>query len=172
MRSPITDEIHLGSVFRQHSPSSPGAERGRRRRVLRVRAEITSHFRIPSLGHLQPLLIRKILDITVLCLRSCSIVAAESDPNLGAKTHPHDEMIGPSPVKLFLREPLGSAVGTRETSTSRPARISSVTGRSHPMPRLPPPAVKSGTATECQLGLGGWVSGVELEGCLDYARLR
>jgi hypothetical protein len=45
----------------------------------------------------------------VLCLRSCSIVAAESDPNLGAKTHPHDEMIGPSPVKLFLREPLGIA---------------------------------------------------------------
>jgi hypothetical protein len=42
----------------------------------------------------------------VLCLRSCSIVAAESDPNLGAKTHPHDEMIGPSPVKLFLREPV------------------------------------------------------------------
>ena len=74
---------------------------------LRVRAEITSHFRIPSSGHLQPLLIRKILDIAVLCLRSCSIVAAESDPNLGAKTHPHDEMIGPSPVKLFLREPLG-----------------------------------------------------------------
>jgi hypothetical protein len=66
------------------------------------------------LGHLQPLLIRKILDIAVLCLRSCSIVAAESDPNLGAKTHPHDEMIGPSPVKLFLREPLaklGDTIG-------------------------------------------------------------
>jgi hypothetical protein len=62
------------------------------------------------LGHLQPLLIRKILDIAVLCLRSCSIVAAESDPNLGAKTHPHDEMIGPSPVKLFLREPLAAAL--------------------------------------------------------------
>jgi hypothetical protein len=75
-------------------------------RPLGVRAEITSHFRIPSLGHLQPLLIRKILDIAVLCLRSCSIVSAESDPNLGAKTHPQDEMIGPSPVKLFLREPL------------------------------------------------------------------
>ena len=73
---------------------------------LRVRAEITSHIRIPSSVHLQPLLIRKILNIAVLCLRSCSIVAAESYPNLGAKTHPHDEMIGPSPVKLFLREPL------------------------------------------------------------------
>jgi len=56
-------------------------------------------------GQIQPLLIRKILDIAVLCLRSCSIVAVESDPNPGAKTHLHNEMIGPSPVKLFLREP-------------------------------------------------------------------
>ena len=74
---------------------------------LRARAKITSHFRLPSLGHLQPLLNRKILDIAVLCLRSCSIVAAESDPNLGAKNRLQNEIIGSFPGKLFLREPLG-----------------------------------------------------------------
>ena len=79
---------------------------GDARCTLRARARITSHFRIPSSGHLQPLLNRKILDIAVLCLRSCSIVAAESDPNLGAKNRLQNEIMGPFPGNLFLRKPL------------------------------------------------------------------
>ena len=75
--------------------------------ALRAREKIISHFRIPSPGHLRPRLNHKILNIAGLCLRSCSIVAAEPDPNLGAKTPPpQNETISPTHVKLFFREPL------------------------------------------------------------------
>ncbi len=60
---------------------------------LRACAEITSHFGIPSSGHLRPHLNRKILEIVLLFLWSCSIGAAKSDPNLDANS-----------AKLFLRK--------------------------------------------------------------------
>ena len=63
--------------------------------MLRARAKITSHFRIPSSGHLWPRLNRKILEIVRLFLWFCSIDATKSDPNPGANS-----------VNLFLREPL------------------------------------------------------------------
>jgi len=61
--------------------------------VLRAREEIISHFRISYSGHLRPLLNRKILEIVLLFLRSCSIVTAKSDPNLSAKPLPQNETI-------------------------------------------------------------------------------
>jgi hypothetical protein len=64
-------------------------------RVLRARAKITSHFRIPSSGHLWPRLNRKIFEIVLLFLWFCSIGATKSNPNSGANS-----------VNLFLREPL------------------------------------------------------------------
>ena len=74
---------------------------------LRARARIISRFRIPSSGHLQPLLNRKILNMAGPCLRSCSIVAAESDPNLGAKAQPpQDETIGHSLWEVIFARPL------------------------------------------------------------------
>jgi len=64
-------------------------------RTLRACAKITSHFRIPSSGHLCLRLNRKILEIVLLFLWICSIGAAKSDLNLGANS-----------VKLFLHKPL------------------------------------------------------------------
>ena len=61
---------------------------------LWARAKITSHFRIPSSGHLRPIGNRKILEIGLLLLWFYDFQSVESDPNLGAKS-----------VKLFLREP-------------------------------------------------------------------
>ncbi len=54
---------------------------------------MTSHFRIPSSGHLCPLVNRKILELALLVLRFCSILAAKSGTNLGTNS-----------VKLFLRD--------------------------------------------------------------------
>jgi CRP/FNR family cyclic AMP-dependent transcriptional regulator len=62
--------------------------------MLRARAKITSHFRIPSSGHLWPRLNRKILETVRLFLWFCSIGATKSDLNPGANS-----------VNLFLREP-------------------------------------------------------------------
>ena len=62
---------------------------------LRARAKITSHFRIPSSGHLWPRLNRKILEIVRLFLWFCSIGAAKPNLNLGANSG-----------NLFLCEPL------------------------------------------------------------------
>ncbi len=47
---------------------------------------MTSHFRIPSSGHLCLLLNRKILELALLVLRFCSIEAGKSDPNVGANS--------------------------------------------------------------------------------------
>ena len=63
--------------------------------IFRARAKITSHFRIPSSGHLWPRLNRKILEIVLLFLWFCSIGATKSGPNPDANS-----------VNLFLREPL------------------------------------------------------------------
>ena len=63
--------------------------------ALRARAKITSHFRIPSSGHLWPRLNHKILEIALLFLWFCSIGATKSNQNLSANS-----------VNLFLREPL------------------------------------------------------------------
>ena len=63
--------------------------------TLGARAKITSHFGIPSPGHLWPILNRKILEIVLLLLRSCSTGSTKPDPDLGANS-----------AKLFLRGPL------------------------------------------------------------------
>jgi len=63
---------------------------------LRACAKITSHFRIPSSGHLCPILNRKVLEIGLLFLWLCNFGSNKSDLNLGANS-----------VKLFLRKPLG-----------------------------------------------------------------
>jgi YgiT-type zinc finger domain-containing protein len=63
------------------------------RNKLRARAKITSHFYIPSSGHLWPRLNRKILEIAQLFLWFCSIGVTKSDPNPGTNS-----------VNLFLRE--------------------------------------------------------------------
>jgi hypothetical protein len=78
------------------------------------RAKITSHFGIPSPGHLGPILNRKILEIVLLLLRFCSIGSTKPDPDLGANS-----------VKLFLRGPYG--VGELPPGPSR---------RSPPVPGL------------------------------------
>jgi hypothetical protein len=62
--------------------------------VLRARAKIPSHFRIPSSGHLCPILNRRILEIGPLFLWFGDFGSNKSDPNPGANS-----------VKLFLREP-------------------------------------------------------------------
>jgi hypothetical protein len=67
--------------------------------VLRARAEITSHFGIPSPGHLWPILNRKILEIVLLLLRFRSIGSTKPHPDLGANS-----------ANLFLRGPLGGAL--------------------------------------------------------------
>ena len=64
-------------------------------RIRRVRTEITSHFRIPSLGYLCQILNRKILEIVLLLLWFCDFRSKKANLNLGANS-----------VKLFLREPL------------------------------------------------------------------
>jgi len=61
---------------------------------LRARAKIISHFRIPSSGHLCPILNRKILEIVPLFLWLCDFGSKKSDLNLDANS-----------VKLFLRKP-------------------------------------------------------------------
>jgi hypothetical protein len=61
---------------------------------LRACARITSHFRIPSSGHLCPILNRKVLEIGLLFLWLCNFGSNKSDLNLGANS-----------VKLFLRKP-------------------------------------------------------------------
>ena len=66
-----------------------------RRSVFRAHSKITSHFRIPSSGHLWPFLNRKILEIIRLFLWFRSIGITKSDPNLNANS-----------AKLFLSEPL------------------------------------------------------------------
>jgi len=70
------------------------SEKPRRPGALRARAKITSHFRIPSSGHLWLCLNRKILEIVRLFLWFYSIGAAKSNLNLGANSG-----------NLFLREP-------------------------------------------------------------------
>ncbi len=67
--------------------------------MVRARAKITSHFRIPYSGHLWLFLNHKILEIVRLFLWFCSIGTAKSDPNPSANS-----------VKLFLREPLGGDI--------------------------------------------------------------
>jgi hypothetical protein len=66
-------------------------------RCLRACAKITSHFRIPSSGHLCLRLNRKILEIPIGSgfLWICSIGATKSSLNLGTNS-----------AKLFLRKPL------------------------------------------------------------------
>jgi len=99
VRWPTRDERNAGD-----GPFSTTCWKGR---DLRGRAKITSHFRIPSSGHLRLLLNRTTVNIDRLCLRSCSIVAAESDPNLGAKTPPsHHETMSHSPWEVILARPL------------------------------------------------------------------
>jgi hypothetical protein len=61
---------------------------------LRARPKITWHFRIPSSGHLRPILNRKVLEIGPLFLRLCDLGSNKSDLNLGANS-----------TKLFLGEP-------------------------------------------------------------------
>ena len=63
--------------------------------VFRACAKITSHFRIPSSGHLCPILNRKILEIVLLFLWFCNFGSNKSDLNPGANA-----------VNLFLRKPL------------------------------------------------------------------
>jgi hypothetical protein len=69
-------------------------------RMFRAHSKISSHFRIPSSGHLWPFLNRKILEIIRLFLWFRSIGIAKSDPNLFANS-----------AKLFLSEPLESIIG-------------------------------------------------------------
>ncbi len=61
---------------------------------------MASHFRIPSSGHLRPLVNRKILELALLVLRFCSILAAKFGPNLGAN----------SVKSFFARLPLAVSV--------------------------------------------------------------
>ncbi len=61
---------------------------------LRACAKITSHFRIPSSGHLCLILNRKVLEIVQLFLWLYNFGSNKSDLNLGANS-----------VKLFLRKP-------------------------------------------------------------------
>ncbi len=75
---------------------------------LRAHSKITSHFRIPSSGHLWPFLNRKILEIIRLFLWFRSIGIAKSDPNLYANS-----------AKLFLSEPLAKDNKTCFFSTSK-----------------------------------------------------
>ena len=75
-----------------------GATRGSFPKV-RARAKITSHFCIPSSGHLRPRLNRKILEIVWLFLWVCLIGAVKSNLNLGANSG-----------NLFLRGPLEQAL--------------------------------------------------------------
>lgn len=73
--------------------------------TLRAHSKITSHFRIPSSGHLRPILNRKVLEIDpLLFLWLCNFGSNKSDLNLGANS-----------VKLFLSEPLAFAVFCQET---------------------------------------------------------
>jgi len=81
---------------------------------LRRCSKINSHFRIPSLGHLRPLLNRKILKISRIFLRFCSIVATKSGLNLGANN-----------VNLFLSNALGiwaarKSICKHTSTTNRP----------------------------------------------------
>ena len=62
---------------------------------LRARAKITSHFGIPSSGHLRPILNCEIHAIVLLFLWFRNFGSTKSDLNLDANS-----------VKLFLREPL------------------------------------------------------------------
>jgi hypothetical protein len=71
--------------------------------MLRDRAKITSHFGIPSPGHLWPILNRKILEIVLLLLRLRSIGSTKSNPDLGANSA---KDLGANSAKLFLRGPL------------------------------------------------------------------
>ena len=64
---------------------------------LRARAKITSHFGIPSSGHLRPILNCEILAIVSLFLWFRNFGSTKSDLNLDANS-----------VKLFFREPLMS----------------------------------------------------------------
>ena len=51
--------------------------------ALRACAKITSHFRIPSSGHLCPILNRKVLEIDPLFLWLCNFGSNKSDLNRG-----------------------------------------------------------------------------------------
>jgi len=63
---------------------------------LRVRAKITLHFSIPSLGYLYPILNRKILEIPIAwgLLWLCDFGSNKANTNLGANS-----------VKLFFANP-------------------------------------------------------------------
>jgi hypothetical protein len=78
---------------------------------LRDRARITSHFGIPSPGHLWPILNRKILEIVLLLLRVCSIGSTKFDPDLGANS-----------ANLFLRGPLARATWLASSACRRAQR--------------------------------------------------
>jgi hypothetical protein len=65
-----------------------------REKIVRARAKITSHFSIPSSGHLCPILNRKILERALLLLWFCDFGSNKANLNLGANS-----------MKLFLREP-------------------------------------------------------------------
>jgi len=84
--------------------ANSGEEERSRTIILRVDAEITSHFRISSSGHppigvegkLWPIFTHKILKRAVLFLRFCSLRSTQIRPKSERQN-----------ANLFLRQPLG-----------------------------------------------------------------